>query len=170
MGFAEVLSQRRYGGGAASKSGVCAPTASGLDAALQRLSRFAALRQTGERLGSGLPFGVRRQSREAAPTPLSIAPVRNILPRFQPKRCRRPCGTLPPHSKGCRVFGALRSFSVSLDSGLPFGTPQQFHSRAGVFRRSALLATARTILCKTIPTAAPPRDSLRIHATPGQVG
>ena len=39
-----------------SQSGVCA-------AALQRLSRFAAPRQTGECLGSGLPFGVRRRRR-----------------------------------------------------------------------------------------------------------
>jgi len=72
-------------------------------AALQRLSRFAAPRQTGECLGSGLPFGVRWQSREAAPTPLSLATVRRSSPRFERKRRRRPYGTLPPHSKGYRV-------------------------------------------------------------------
>jgi hypothetical protein len=61
---------------------------------------FASMPLAPARSENGLPYGVRRQSREAAPTPLSIAPVRNILPRSKRKRCRRPCGTLPPHSKG----------------------------------------------------------------------
>ena len=77
-------------------------------AALQRLSLMAAPRQTGECLGSGLPFGVRWQSREAAPTPLSLATVRRSSPRFERKRRRRPYGTLPPHSKGYRSWRRLQ--------------------------------------------------------------
>jgi len=80
------------------QSGVCA-------AALHRLSRFLASRQTGECLGRGLPFGVRRRRRRfGLPRPVNSPPrrVREVSPPVTealPARAARRCPNGPANLK-----------------------------------------------------------------------
>ena len=64
---------------------------------LQRLSRFAVPRQTGECLGSGLPFGVRRRRRRFG----SRRPVNS-----PPRRVREVCPPPVTEALHCLSFGA----------------------------------------------------------------
>jgi hypothetical protein len=60
---------------------------------------------------NGLPFGVRRQSREAAPTPLWIAPtVRGLSAFRQTQSGEALLRSLSPHSKGFALPKVRRQF------------------------------------------------------------
>jgi len=104
---------------------------------LHRLSRFAASRQTGERLGSGLPFGVRRR-----------VPMKSGRPRrFRLHVYRSGCTGTSQSGEGVPAplgpaglvaalhrlsrFAASRQTGERLGSGLPFGVSRRAGSAPG---------------------------------------